>query len=151
MKVYNLAETFVILVLIGILSMISNTLSSHVGILEAIPGMLILIGIAMAGIILGKIMPGGIPAVAYVVTLGCILTYPDFPGADMINMYMKKVGFVSLCTVILAYAGVSIGKDMDAFKHTGWRIIVLSCFIFIGTYVGSAIIAQMILKGMGQI
>ena len=59
---------------------------------------------------------------------------------------MKKVGFVSLCTLILAYAGVSIGKDMDAFKSTGWRIVILSCVIFAGTYLGSAIIAQIILK-----
>ena len=64
---------------------------------------------------------------------------------------MKPVGFVSLCTPILAYAGVSIGKDMDAFKHTGWRIVVLSCVIFVGTYIGSAVIAQGILKSLGQI
>ncbi|MCH3950250.1 MAG: DUF340 domain-containing protein [Acidaminococcus sp.] len=151
MKEYNLAETFVILLLMGALSMISNTMSSHVGILEAIPGMLILIAICMAGIALGKYMPGHIPGVAYVVTLGCILTCPGFPGADIINFYMKKVGFVALCTVILAYAGVSIGKDMDAFRHTGWRIMILSCVIFMGTYLGSAIIAQVILKAIGQI
>ena len=119
--------------------------------MDGIPGLLILIAIAMAGILLGRYLPGHIPAVAYVVTLGCILTYPGFPGSDIINMYMKKVGFVSLCTVILAYAGVSIGKDMDAFKHTGWRIILLSCVIFMGTYLGSAIIAQIILKLIGQI
>ena len=151
MKVYNLAETFVILLLMGILSLVSNPLSSHVAIMDGIPGLLILIAIAMAGILLGRYLPGHIPAVAYVVTLGCILTYPGFPGSDIINMYMKKVGFVSLCTVILAYAGVSIGKDMDAFKHTGWRIILLSCVIFMGTYLGSAIIAQIILKLIGQI
>jgi len=56
-----------------------------------------------------------------------------------------------LCTPILAYAGVAIGKDLDAFAKTGWRIVVLSCSIFIGTYVGSAVIAQLILKAMGQI
>lgn len=151
MKQYNLAETFIILLLIGVMSMVSNTLSSSVGILEGIPGLLILVAIAMAGILMGKYMPGNIPAVAYVVTLGCILTYPGFPGSDIINLYMKKVGFVSLCTVILAYAGVSIGKDMDAFKHTGWRIIVLSCIIFVGTYLGSAVIAQFVLKAIGQI
>lgn len=151
MKQYNLAETFIILLLIGVMSMVSNTLSSNVGILEGIPGLLILVAIAMAGILMGKYLPGNIPAVAYVVTLGCILTYPGFPGSDVINLYMKKVGFVSLCTVILAYAGVSIGKDMDAFKHTGWRIIVLSCVIFVGTYLGSAVIAQLVLKAIGQI
>ena len=141
---YNLAETFAILLLMSIEGAISNALSGAGGVIEGLPGLLILVGISMAGILLGKYMPGKIPAVAYVVTLGCILTYPGFPGSDVINFYMKKVGFVS-------YAGVSIGKDMDAFKSTGWRIVILSCVIFAGTYLGSAIIAQIILKAIGQI
>ena len=148
---YNLAETFAILLLMSIEGAISNALSGAGGVIGGLPGLLILVGISMAGILLGKYMPGKIPAVAYVVTLGCILTYPGFPGSDVINFYMKKVGFVSLCTLILAYAGVSIGKDMDAFKSTGWRIVILSCVIFAGTYLGSAIIAQIILKAIGQI
>ena len=142
---YNLAETFAILLLMSIEGAISNALSGAGGVIEGLPGLLILVGISMAGILLGKYMPGKIPAVAYVVT------YPGFPGSDVINFYMKKVGFVSLCTLILAYAGVSIGKDMDAFKSTGWRIVILSCVIFAGTYLGSAIIAQIILKAIGQI
>ena len=150
MKTYNLLETLVILLIVGFLSMVSNTLSSKNGFVEALPGLIILILIAMAGIIMGKYLPGHIPGVAYVVTLGCILTIPGFPGSEFINACMKKVGFVSLCTPILAYAGVSIGKDMAAFAKTGWRIVVLSCVIFIGTYIGSAVIAQAILKAIGQ-
>jgi len=151
MKIYNMIETLIILVIVGIMSLIGNTIGSKNGFVEAIPGLLILIAIAMAGIAMGRYLPGGIPGVAYVVTLGCILTYPGIPCADFINACMKKVGFLPLCTPILAYAGVSIGKDLDAFAHSGWRIVVLSCVIFIGTYLGSAIIAQVILKYLGQI
>ena len=96
---YNLAETFAILLLMSIEGAISNALSGAGGVIEGLPGLLILVGISMAGILLGKYMPGKIPAVAYVVTLGCILTYPGFPGSDVINFYMKKVGFVSLCSL----------------------------------------------------
>ena len=62
-------------------------------IIEAIPGMIILIGISIGGIALAKFMPGKIPAVAYIVTLGCILTYPTMPGAAMISQYISKVDF----------------------------------------------------------
>ncbi|MDD4721535.1 MAG: DUF340 domain-containing protein [Acidaminococcaceae bacterium] len=151
MKTYNMLETLIILVIVGIMSLIGNTIGSKNGFVEAIPGLLILIAIALVGIAMGKYLPGGIPGVAYVVTLGCILTYPGVPGADFINACMKKVGFLALCTPILAYAGVSIGKDLDAFAHSGWRIVVLSCVIFVGTYLGSAVIAQVILKYLGQI
>lgn len=151
MKKWSIAETIAFLVILSVLSLVANSIPGKVGPLEAIPGMVILIVITVAGILMAEYLPGHIPAAAYVTTLGCILTIPGFPGSEIINLYVKKVGFLALCTPILAYSGVSIGKDLDAFKQTGWRIVILSCVIFIGTYIGSAVIAQLILKGMGQI
>ncbi|WP_270421030.1 DUF340 domain-containing protein [Acidaminococcus massiliensis] len=151
MRTFTLPETTLVLIITAFLSLVANALSSNIPFLDAVPGMVILIAISLAGIIAARVLPGGIPAVAYITTLGCILTYPGFPGSEIVNMYMKKVGFLALCTPILAYAGISIGKDMDAFKKTGWRIVVLACVIFIGTYLGSAVIAEVILKALGQI
>ena len=51
-----------------------------------------------------------------------------------------------LCTPILAYAGISAGKDLDTFKEQGIAIVCTAILAFIGTYIGSAIIAQIILK-----
>lgn len=140
-----------ILILIGVLTLIGNMIGPKHNIFEALPGMLILVLISLAGIFLAKVMPGKIPAVAYVVTLGCILTYPTIPGAAAISRYMTKVDFLSLTTPILAYVGISLGKDLDTFKKSGWRIIIVSCVVFTGTYLGSAVIAQIILKFLGQI
>ena len=151
MRSFTLPETTLVLLITAVLSLVANALSSNIPFLDAVPGMVILIVISLAGIVAARVLPGGIPAVAYITTLGCILTYPGFPGSEIVIMYMKKVGFLSLCTPILAYAGISIGKDMDAFKKTGWRIVVLACVIFVGTYLGSAIIAEVILKALGQI
>lgn len=147
----KLKDSLFVLVLMGILSLVGNMIGPKNNILEALPGMLILIGISIIGIALSKVMPGKIPAVAYIVTLACILTYPSFPGAAQISKYIAKVDFLALTTPILAYVGLSIGKDLDSFKKSGWRLIVVSCIVFIGTYIGSAIIAQVILKALGQI
>lgn len=147
----KIKDSLFTLVLIGILSLVGNMIGPKNNILEAIPGMLILIGISIGGILLAKVIPGKIPAVAYIVTLGCILTYPGVPGAAMISKYIAKVDFLALTTPILAYVGISIGKDLDAFKKSGWRIVVVSIFVFTGTYLGSAVIAQVILKCLGQI
>ena len=139
----------------SVMSLFSNaitTKASSVGaVLSSIPGLCILAIIALLGMLAGKYIPGGIPAAAWVVTLGCILTIPGVPGAEFINAKVKLVNFVALCTPILAYSGIAIGKDLDAFKKTGWRIVVLACAVFVGTYVGSAIIAEIILKALGQI
>ena len=151
MRLFTLPETTLVLLITAVLSLVANALSSNIPFLDAVPGMVILIVISLAGIVAARVLPGGIPAVAYITTLGCILTYPGFPGSEIVNMYMKKVGFLSLCTPILAYAGISIGKDMDAFKKTGWRIVVLACVMFRRVLFRSAIIAEVILKALGQI
>lgn len=147
----KIKDSLFILVLIGILSLIGNMVGAKNNIIDAFPGMAILVIISILGIILAKIIPGKIPAVAYIVTLACILTYPGFPCSALISKYMEKVDFLTLTTPILAYVGISIGKDLDSFKKSGWRIIVVSCFVFLGTYLGSAIISQIILKALGQI
>ena len=147
----NLRDTVITLAIVTFMSLFSNVLGTKAGIVESIPGLLILAAIALAGMLLAKYMPGGIPGAAYIVTIGCIVTIPGFPGSEIINGYVKQIGFVALCTPILAYAGISIGKDLDAFAKTGWRICLLSCVVFIGTYIASAIIAQAILTALGQI
>ena len=138
-----------------VMSLFSNAITTKAAsvsaILNSIPGLCILAIIALVGMLAGKCIPGGIPAAAWVVTIGCIITIPGFPGSEFINAKVKLVNFVALCTPILAYAGIAIGKDLEAFQKTGWRIVVLACSVFIGTYVASAIIAQAILKALGQI
>ncbi|KEI06156.1 LysO family transporter [Clostridium botulinum] len=147
----KITKSLCILVLMALLSLVGNLIGPKHGIFEALPGMIILVVIAISGIILAKVIPGKIPAVAYIVTIGCIVTYPGFPGAEIVTKCMTKVDFLSLTTPILAYVGISIGKDLESFKKSGWRIILVSCVVFIGTYLGSAAIAQLILKSLGQI
>ncbi|MBQ5758978.1 MAG: DUF340 domain-containing protein [Schwartzia sp.] len=121
------------------------------GTVEAIPGMLILIALAAVSMWLARVLPGGLPGAAYVVTLGCILTYPGMPGSAYISAATAKVGFLQLCTPLLAYAGIAIAKDLDVFAQSSWRILLVSAVVFVGTYLGSAIIAQVILKSIGII
>ena len=147
----KIKDTIIVLAIVMFMSLFSNVLGTKANIMESIPGLLILAVIAFIGMLCAKYLPGHIPAAAWVVTLGCIVTIPGFPGSDIVNGYVKNVGFVALCTPILAYAGVSIGKDLDAFAKTGWRIVALAIVVFVGTYIGSAIIAQGILKYLGQI
>lgn len=147
----SLKDTFIVLIIVSAMSLVANVIGTPYGVVESIPGLVMLMLMAIAGIAMAKFLPGNIPAVAYVVTLACLLSYPGVPGSEYVNEYVKKVGFLQLCTPILAYAGIAIGKDLDAFAKSGWRITVISCFVFIGTYIGSALIAQVILKYMGQI
>ena len=71
--------------------------------------------------------------------------------AELISDYTAKVNFLALCTPILAYAGIYTGKNLNTLKRTGWKIFIVALFVILGTYLGSAIIAQVILKILGQI
>lgn len=147
----SLASNLLILFITGVLTLIGNFVGFKVSPLEAMPGVLILIIIAFLGILLSKIIPIKIPSVAYIVTLSTIITIPGMPMAELISNYTAKVNFLALCTPILAYAGIYTGKNMDTLKKTGWKIFILALFVMLGTYLGSAIIAQIILKLLGQI
>ncbi len=147
----NIKDCVIILCIMIFMSLFSNVLGTSATVMESIPGLVMLAIIALLGILMARYLPGNIPSVAYIVTLGCILTYPGVPGSAFITEHVSKVGFIALCTPLLAYAGIAIGKDLDTFKKNGWRIVVLACVVFTGTYIGSAIIAQALLKFLGQI
>lgn len=131
--------------------------------IKSIPGMLILMGFTVAGVVCKRYIPIKLPAAAYIVTIGCILSIPGAPGSEStlsnfmntlsgtIMGYVGHISFMSLTTPVLAYAGLSLAKDLGALKATGWKIAVVSIFVFIGTFLGSAVIADVVLKLTGQV
>lgn len=147
----SLKKVFIVLLITAGITLVGNFVGPKISPIEALPGILILICIAFVGILFSRLIPIRIPAVAYIVTIATIVTIPGFPFADKIYEFTSKVDFLALCTPILAYAGIYTGKNLGTLKKTGWRIFVLAIFVMIGTYVGSAIIAQIILKAIGQI
>lgn len=147
----KLKDSVIVLLITAAITVVGNYVGYKVNIIEAIPGTLILVLMAVAGILLAKVIPGKIPSVAYIVTLSTLLTVPGVPGSAIITELVSKVNFLALATPILGYAGIYTGKNLDSLKKTGWRIFVLAIFVMIGTYVGSAIIADIILRLLGQI
>ena len=147
----KIRDSLIVLLITAAITLVGNFVGYNINIIEAIPGALILVLISLAGITLAKGIPVKIPSVAYIVTLSTILTVPGVPGSAMVSEYVSKVNFLALTTPILAYAGIYTGKNLDSLKRTGWRIVVLAVFVILGTYLGSAIIAQLILKMLGQI
>ena len=97
--------------------------------------------------LLAKVLPFQVPVILYVALLTTILSFP-FAGwfATTMQTEFAKIGLLPLCTPILAYAGISAGKDLDTFKEQGVAIVCTAILAFIGTYIGSAIIAEIVLR-----
>ena len=102
--------------------------------------------------LLAKVLPFQVPVILYVALITTILSFP-FAGwfATTMQTEFAKIGLLPLCTPILAYAGISAGKDLDTFKKQGFAIVCTALIAFIGTYIGSAIIAQIVLRLSGVI
>lgn len=110
---------------------------------------------------LAKVLPFSVPSVLYIALFGAILSFPQIdcaigsifgmPDGYMATAFSKFYGLLPLCTPTLAYAGISSGKELKTFKEQGIAIVCVSLLTFIGTYFGSAIIAQIILSATGVI
>ena len=61
-----------------------------------------------------------------------------------INIKLPKVLYISLITLLLSI-------DMGDFRKQGIGIVLTSLLAFAGTYIGSAVIAQILLKATGVI
>ena len=130
--------------------------------IRSIPGMLMLFGFTFAGVLCKRYIPLQLPAAAYVVAIGCIMTIPGAPGSTgpisqfmtalsgTIIKHVSEINFMSLTTPVLAYAGLSLAKDLPLLKESGWKLAVVAMFVFVGTFLGSAIIADIVLRATGQ-
>ena len=92
-----------------------------------------------------------LPTALYLTIFNTLIGCNASPFQGWIVENIGKTQLMALCTPILAYAGIAIGKDLDEFKKQGVTIVIVAILTFIGTFVGSAVIAQIVLKATGQI
>lgn len=147
----DVLEYTAILLIVAAIAIIGNFFNSGCPIDEALPGMLILLAIAFVGITLSKVIPLPIPSVLYITIIGVLLAMPYSPTSEVVVYYVDKLQMLSLSAPVLAYAGINMGKDWAEFKKIGWRGILVSICVMVGTFVGSAVIAQIILSIQGII
>lgn len=100
---------------------------------------------SLLGIVIGDLMSltrvpvvRDFPVLGWValVSLGGCLAWDGFVDA------ISAVDFLSLTTPILAFAGVSVADRLVDLSKTSWKVAITAIFVFIGTYVGSALLAQ---------
>ena len=124
--------------------------------LQTIPGMLffaipIILGYIIDDAISAKFKKVKIPVILYISLIGVIMGLPGFFASTAYIAATNKISLLSVGTVVLAYAGIAVCKDLKAFKGQGLAIVIVSILAFTGSYLGSAIIADVVLKIMGVI
>ncbi len=139
-------ELLVIWLAVGASSLIGNAFNYKTAPdPQVIEGMLIIVGAVVTGYGLYRLTGARLPAVIWVSLVGMALTYPDMPFSADVAALSGKINFLAMVTAVLAFAGLSIPKDLPAFRKLGWRIVVTSLMATTGTFIGATIIAQFLM------
>ncbi|MGJ8645838.1 MAG: hypothetical protein ACSHXJ_03015 [Marinomonas colpomeniae] len=139
----TLKESIIALIVMCLVSLVSNWAGAGTDFFAALPAMLIIFAMVVVGMLLSKFIPIGFPAVAWVSLVSVLLTIPVSPIAAPILAELKNISFLAMVTPVLAYAAMAITKmEVDLFKRSGFKIAVISILVFTGTYIGSALIAN---------
>lgn len=130
-----------------VLSVICNIVGYKFSIIESLPGLLILSGISLAGYFLSFIIPTEkINSVLWISILAILIASPISPVSESVIYHVSNVSIMAVVTPILAYAGVIIGKDWNAFKEVGVKGIIVSVFVIIGTFLISSLMGDFFMK-----
>ncbi|WP_432357148.1 hypothetical protein [Sporosarcina sp. UB5] len=139
-----------VLSIIGLIAIVGNWVGYKVNPIAALPGMILIILATVIGLALTAYLPIKIPAVVWISIIALISTTPIFPGNGWIIEQTSKINFMAIATPILAYAGLSLGKDIQDFKKLGWRIVVISLVVYTGTFLFAAIFAEIVFRIQGR-
>ena len=132
--------------LIGLIGLLGNWVGYKIHPLDALGGIVIIVALTVVGSALAEYVPLKVPGVVWISLMALFVTSPIFPGNKYLAELTSKVEFMSLATPILAYAGLSLGKDVDNLKKLSWRIIVVSILVYTGTFIFAVLFAEIALR-----
>ncbi|HIU37731.1 MAG TPA: hypothetical protein IAC56_05600 [Candidatus Aphodousia faecigallinarum] len=142
----KMKDMLFILVVTAAYSVIAHTVGSNGDIAAGSIGALVLVAITVVGIVISW-LPGfrKLPMVFWVSIVAVVVSMPQFPISDWILAQTKNVGFLSITTPILAYGGLCLGKDLQAFKQLSWRIVPVALAVAAGSFVCATALAEVML------
>ena len=139
-------EWTVLFIISGLGIALANLVGFQVGFMESLPGVAVLLVIAFLGLVASKLIPLKLPIVAYVSIIGLLAACPASPIREFFIESANKINFTAPLTMVGAYAGMSISDQIKTFVKQGWKMILIGVFVMTGTFLGSAIVSQVVLS-----
>ncbi|WP_159698459.1 DUF3100 domain-containing protein [Arthrobacter sp. 18067] len=109
--------------------------------LSILAGYGIMLALVLVSLLLAKITRK-ISAIVFITTIGAYISSPWFFGAGVLNEAVKTVDFLSIATVMLTLAGLSLGKDIPLLRNIGWKIIPVGLVAITASFILSTVIAE---------
>ena len=137
-----------LLLMVSVIMVLTNILGYKMPVGDSIAGILVLCAIALFGLTVSKFMSQFIklPSMMYVSLTGLLLACPISPVKDFVIGVTSQVAFMAPATAL-----ISLGKDLKDFAKMGWKLVIITLFVITGTFIFSALVADVILKLTGAI
>ncbi|MBE3587547.1 MAG: hypothetical protein IMW93_03140 [Thermoanaerobacteraceae bacterium] len=145
----SITERIPTFLLVGLIALIGNSIGFKIPIVDSLIGMALLIVLTLIGQAIATFSPVKMPVVFWISVVALISTSSLNPYGQQLAGLMNKIDFLAIATPILAYAGLSLGKDIKHFKNIGWKMVIIAIAVYTGTFVCASIIAQIVLKIQG--
>ena len=142
-----------LLLMVSVIIILTNVIGYKMPVKDSIIGVLLLSAISLIGLIISKFMSRFVklPSMMYVSLLGLLLACPVSPVKDIVVGTTTPVAFLAPATALGAFAGISLGKDLKDFTKMGWKLVLITLFVITGTFIFSALVADIVLKMTGAI
>ena len=142
-----------LLLMVSVIIILTNVIGYKMPVKDSIIGVLLLSAISLIGLTISKFMSRFVkrPSMMYVSLLGLLLACPVSPVKDIVVGTTTPVAFLARATALGAFAGISLGKDLKDFAKMGWKLVLITLFVITGTFIFSALVADIVLKMTGAI
>lgn len=108
---------------------------------EIVGGYAVMIALLFAGTALEKVTKK-VSAIIWVTTIGAYISSPWSPLAEPLHRLVGSVDFLSITTIVLTLAGLSLGKDFSLLRRIGWKIIPVGLVAITASFLLSSLIAE---------
>ncbi|WAP60170.1 DUF3100 domain-containing protein [Streptomyces sp. S465] len=111
-------------------------------------GYAVLLALVLLGLALAK-ASRKVSAIVWITTVGAYLSSPWFFAAQALNSLVNSVDFLSIATIMLTLAGLSLGKDIPLLRRIGWKIVPVGLVAITASFLLSVVIAEFTLGRWG--
>lgn len=130
------------LAIISLAGLVCNSIATRNFEFDSIITYVLLCGLTALAIWLGKLTKGKVSPIITTFTLGALITTPWSPIAPWVLHTAKSVDFLTLITMMLTVAGLSLGKDLPMLKGIGWKIIPVGIVAIGASFILATIVAE---------
>ncbi|MEV7088710.1 DUF3100 domain-containing protein [Streptomyces sp. NPDC093085] len=116
--------------------------------LKIVGGYAILLALVVLGFLLARVVRK-VSAIVWITTIGAYVSSPWFFAAKTLNPLVSAVDFLSIATIMLTLAGLSLGKDLPLLRQIGWKIVPVGLVAISASFLLSVVIAEFTLGMWG--